>query len=385
MSYTIQQAQDELVGMAHGVNDLSKVTNLYGAMRRAASNVISKIRPKETIRVTEITNPIHDQVYEYALPSDCGKIIDIRPQVNRTGSDKFSNTFSMDFDVQKKNNTFHIKMDEGVKTIRIAKEVGKRVVVAPMDSLTEDGTWAYGGVATALALDSLFYVTGSNSFKMALASGANTLSNSTMAGKDLSDYDEVGSFFVWVYMSAPSSITSLSFIFGNDLTTNYWTSATVTTQADGTAFRTGWNLVKFDWSTATETGTVDPTDIDAYSLTITAGATISDFRVDNIVCSLGSIFDLEYYSDYLFRTSGGTWIESPTDLSDIVNLGVDSINIWLYEVQMEISQQQKGANAVFDLGFARTKLFGDGANPGLYAQYRTNHPEEFIQPKRNWY
>ena len=69
-----------------------------------------------------------------------------------------------------------------------------------------------------------------------------------MDAVDLTDYDEVSDFFTWIYFGTVP--TSVSAVWGNDLTANYWTSTAQTTQADGTAFKVGWNLLKFSWATA---------------------------------------------------------------------------------------------------------------------------------------
>jgi hypothetical protein len=164
------------------------------------------------------------------------------------------------------------------------------------------------------------------------------------------------------------------------MTTNYWQSTAQTTQADGTAFQTGWNLVKFSWAAASETGTVNEALVDSFQLYLNTTGAISDVRVDNIVVSLGSIFDIKYYGAYMFRTASGTWIRRPTVDTDRVAVDEQGFNIFAYECLIEMAQQMEGEDSNFDIGFALRALNGDGTSRdpaqrlGLYARYRKEYP-----------
>ena len=96
---------------------------------------------------------------------------------------------------------------------------------------------------------------------------------------DLEDWDEMADFIVPVYLSSVTNFTSISLLFGNDITTKYWTPTAQTTQSDGTAVKVGWNYFLFQWAGATETGTVDPATIDSFKLTIATTGAISNIRV----------------------------------------------------------------------------------------------------------
>ena len=389
MPYTISNAKDDLKGIVHGTT-LNKVTNLNQVFSRAARTVVSRIDPDETIRYSNLTNPIHDEVYNYALPSDVKgrKLIDIRPQAGRTLRDKFSNTYGMDFDLRKavEDNNAYIDWNSASKTIRIDKNVGSnRTTIAPLNAITGEGTWSVGGVASGLSVDSQYYVSGNSSLKFALANGANQLNNTTLTAIDLSTFDEVGTFFIWVYISDTSKVTSFQLLWGNDLTTNYWSSATVTAQADSTAFRAGWNLLKFEWNGATESGSVAPSAIDSVRLVINATGAVTDFRANSLVISLGYIWEIVYYSKFLFRSEAGTWSETTTSDSDIVNLDTDSYNIWLYECAILIAQQLQGNDARSDIAWFSEELYGKGDKMGLYRKYNADHPSQAIRPRTFYY
>lgn len=390
MSYTVSQLKDELTGIVHSTS-LSKVTNLDVLIARAARTVLAKIDPPDTIRIAQITNAVHDDIYDYAVPSDLKgvKIIDIRPQTGRTESDSFSQRFSAYFDKYKSEGLFNVRHNNGTKTLRLSAEIDTApTTVHNMNSLTENGTWAVAGAGTNLTLDTLNYITGSKCFNFD-ATGLSvsvSIQTTNMTALDLSTLDEIGEFFLWVYLPDTSIVTSVSLVWGNDLTANYWT-ATATTPFDYTSWQTGWNLVKFSWNGATEMGTVAPATIDSIKITITQSSTTAetDYRADYLICSAGEIYEMEYYSENLFRTSGGTWQAAIDDDTNIINLDEDDYNILVFECGVAISQQVQGANAVFDKNFFNEELFGAPIkNPpkiGLYQKYRADHPSQAIKPQ----
>lgn len=389
---TISQLKNHLEAMLHG-GSVNKVKNFYELCWRAAGNLLLQIDPAETRRITNLTNAIHDDYYNYSLPSDVkgNKIIDIRPQVSRQTSEQFRQKFGEEFDLRKavEDDIFATKHDDGSKSIRISKDISPGpTTVNSCNSLTTNGTWAADGTyASNLTLDTLYYVSGSASLNFDLASDGSTgyIENTTMTAVDLTDHDEVGWFFAHVYFPDASIITNVILDWGNDLTTNYW-SRTATTQYDGTSFRDGWNVIGFNWHGATETGTVAPATIDSLKVTITYDGTAeTDIRVDNITCSVGEIMEIEYYSKYLFRDSDGTWLELPSDDTDIINLDTDSNDIFIYECLMEIAQQTQGEDMRADFEFARWKLYGDAKNMGLYHLYKTQWPPEAIKASDIYY
>ena len=72
------------------------ITN-YSVYKEAASNLLSKIDPYETVRHTRFN--VFQDILDYAAPDDLKgkKIIDPRPQDNRAGEDYYQ-TFTKEFD-----------------------------------------------------------------------------------------------------------------------------------------------------------------------------------------------------------------------------------------------------------------------------------------------
>lgn len=355
MSYTISDLKTDAENHLHGTT-LNKVPGVLNLIYEAGRNVINQIDPRETKRIQQITNALYDKIYDYTVPADLKgtKVVDIRPQAGQEVSDEFQQWYLSEFQQYKERSSgiFAIKDNSGTKTIKIAKVLTQGVTLNSLDSLTANGTWAASNNAINLAVDTVYKLAGSASLKFGVsASGTDaTITNSTFTEVDLSVYEDVGSLFTWVYLSDPDEVTNVKLTWGSDAS-NTW-DQTVTTTQDGLTFQTGWNLLRFAWDGANETGSPDSSAVDYLQVNLTYnGTAITTVRVDNIVARLPEIFEIEYYSKYLFQNSSGTWIEEPTDDSDIINLDTESYNLLLYEFLTLVSQVTQGEDARFDFDF----------------------------------
>lgn len=360
----------------HG-GSLNKVRNVEMLLERSANTLLSEIDPIDTVRIAPLSSTIYDDVYNYALPSDFKKIIDLYPQDDRTGLDKSGRRLAEKFDLTKSltEKTISIEGSEGSKILRVNWRSRQGKTLHQMNSLTDNGTWSAVGTATGLKANTIFKVSGSASIEWDLVTTGDGIQNTTMDAVDLTDYDEVSDFFTWIYFGTVP--TSVSAVWGNDLTANYWTSTAQTTQADGTAFKVGWNLLKFSWATATETGTVAPATIDSFKITVASSAQ-NNIRIDNIICAIGRNFDIKYYSKYLLKNTAGTWISRTTTDEDIVVLDNDAIQIYHLQNLIQAAQQLEGSDSTFDVNWAKKELFGEDLTnrSGLYAKYRSEHPSQ---------
>lgn len=374
--FTVQQVDSHLIGLSHG-GTLNKVRNKYQMYERAASKFLLKNKPSTSIRLGALSSTIHDDVYNYPLPSDFGQIIDLLPQDSRNSWDTVYRAYAGRFDLEKatKDKTVSIEGSEGTKIIRINWRSSTPQTVHTMDSLTANGTWSAVASATGLSATTLFKVSGSAAIEFNIVVTGDGIQNTTMDAVDLTDEDEIADFFVWIYFGTVP--TSISARWGNDLTTNYWSSTAQTTQADGTALRVGWNLIKFPWSTATETGTVDPATIDSFRITVASSAQ-NNVRVDNITCSIGRNFDMKYYSKFLFRSSAGTWLSIPTSDDDSVVIDNDGLPLLLFELLKDMAHQMEGSDSAFDITYARQEL------EELYPHFRAENPNQSKKPITNY-
>ena len=370
----VQDFKDNLSGMLHG-GTLKKVRNVEGAMERAANTMLSKIDPIDTMRTVSLSSTVHDDVYNYSLPSDYKKIIDLYPQARRGLLDSANRNFVERFDLRKKltDKTISIEGSEGSKVIRINWRTRRPKTLNECDSTTANGTWSVVGTASNLSTDTINYVSGGGALKFDVATTGDGIQNTTMNEVDLTDEDEVGDVFIRFYIKNSAdlaNLNSISAIWGNNFTTKYWTGVAQTAQADGTAFKVGWNEVSIPWSTATETGTVTPATSNSLKVTFNVDAAISDIRVDNITCSIGSNFDIKYYSKFILKNTAGTWITKTTSGDDTIVLDSDAIQIYQLEVLKACAHQVEGQDSTFDLNYATAEL------DVLYKRYKVQYPSQ---------
>jgi len=370
MSFTIGQIKEHLTGMGHG-GTLNKVRNIEAMFERSISKFLLKAKPIETIRTTPLASAVHDRVYDYALPSDFNVLIDLFPQANRTSWDYAYRAPNGQFNLNKaiEDKVVAIDGNNGSKIIRINWAKRAPQVLHTMDSVTANGTWSAVGSATGIVADSITKYSGRASIKFNLVASGGGIQNTTMDSVDLTDADEVADIFVPVYLGSDyANATSVTLTWGNNLTTAYWTSVAQTTQADGTAFQRGWNLVKFPWSSATETGTVDPATIDSAKITLATTSALDNVRVDNILVSIGTDFDIKYYSKYIIQNTSGTLVSRTGSDDDLVLIDNDTLPVFLFECLKDMAHQMEGTDSAFDINYAEKEL------AMLYPMYRAINP-----------
>lgn len=387
MSYLISDLKNEIEPKLHDTT-LDKLSgSFYDKAYEAARRVIARIDPEETIRTVQITNAIYDKVYSYITPTDLkGKsIVALRPQVNNSVRNNFSQMYTEDFDMKKYNNTFSIRNNSGIKTIEISKSVTAGILFNECDSTTDGGTWVVGGNASNLSVDTNNKVSGGGSLKFDLAAaGTSGYAEATaITSIDATNYYNTGAMFMWVYIptsAAVTAITSFTARFGSD-SSNYYTTSAVTSASDATTFKVGWNLIRFDWTNLTATGSPDYSALTYFRITIAYSSTpaIPSMRIDSITFKLGEIYEMDYYSKYLFKTTAGTWIERPTTDDDIINLDTDSYNLVVYELASIICQELQNENSQIDLQYWEKKRLEEWVN------YMRNHKTQKIQPQSAYY
>lgn len=388
---TWADVKQNLAGMMHGTT-LNRVRNIEMAAERAQNALLSRIDPIDTQREAALANVVHDDIYNYPLASDYKKLIDLYPQDDRKSTDSALRVYPERFSLQSliRNKQVTIESREGTKFIRINWRSRQGKVAHTMNSLTANGTWSTVGGAANIVLDKLFKISGSASIRFNLVTTGDGLQNSGLTALDLSDWDEQADWFIWLYFPSVSALISVTARWGNSASV-YWQSEAQTAQADGTAFKVGWNLIRFPWTSATETGTVDPNEIDFFRFTIAATAAISNIRADNILVSLGRNFDIKYYSQFIFKNSAGTFISRPTADDDEVVLTGTALQCFFMELLKAAAQQAEGEDSAFDITFANLELRGDPASPdpiqrmGLYAKHRAEYPSAAKSASTMWF
>ena len=389
MSYSVADLKNELTGTLHGTT-LNQIVGLDVLINRAARKLLADCDPIETIRIQALTSPIFDRVYDYAIPDDLkgDRVIDIRPQVNRTVMDRFLQTYNEPFDAYKGDApgqpAFTIQYNTGVKSIRIEKALPFGLLVNGATAVTGDnGTWVGGGTATNLQTDYINFVYAGSSVEWDLTAStdpSNTyIENSTMDSIDLSVQFEQGSMFLYVYLPSPNNVYSCTLRWGSS-SADYW-ERTVTTTQFGNVFQQGWNLLQFQWHNATVVGSPDESNVTYLRFgASTNGAIDYGYHLNDIICQLGTIYQIEYYSKFLFRDADtGAFQENVTDDSNLINLDTDSFNLLFDQVAYLCAQQVQGADSTFDAGYWQNMYTTD------LARYVAKIKSQVLKPTLKYY
>lgn len=368
---------------SHG--KFSQVQDRQVIVNRAVRSVLADMDLRSTKRKSTLSPNLFSDVYDYTAPSDIKgeKIIDLRKQVNRPKFEKWSLVDEAEFDRTKNQYKVAIRDENFSKLLRVSGGSSKSKTLHDCESLTANGTWAAAGDASNLTLDNDNYISGGGALNFDMAAGGATgyveLTGANQV--DLSDYDEKGSIFVWVYVPDYSdaegdTVTNFILRWGND-SSNYW-SRTVTTNNEGVTFYDGWNLLRFDWNGATETGTVTPSTIDYLRLTVTKSTSLAadtDWRVDSFIARIGDIYDMVYYTKYGWQNSSGTYIEESSASTDLLLGDTDEIEGIVHKASELSAQELKDWDDV---------KYYQGNYQDWKRKYESNYPSEALKKTRNY-
>lgn len=395
------QLESDIAGMLKGTG-IREVKNLNDVAFSASSRMSGRIDTQETIRTATLSTPFYDNVNDYPLMTDYKRMIDIRPQANRTqqpGRSMYGETAPRQFLANLNPDTYSIRWNSGVRTLRAqVLPSGNVATMDTFDGPSSNGLWVASDDAGNLYTEPLNFIQGNGSLGLDLsgATGVGTIINSTAAVADLSQYryEDASMIYVWIPLGSSARFTSFSLLRGSDA--GNYVKASVTTKADGTAFTDGWNFLQFNWLNAAKTGTPDNTKntYRQFQMNYSAGAVITGFLIDAWTNSLGNLYEAEYYSEYMFRTATGTWIPRPTQPTDIICVGPLSYEILKAEMMITITKNiRTGSVQSQELTDYRTILNGQPPNKyikdpqyrGLYADYVNKFPSSAIATTTRYY
>ena len=225
-------------------------------------------------------------------------------------------------------------LDYNMKTLMVSgiEDINTQMI-HNCNTYNGDGTWtADSSQITAAATETDNYVegTGAVGFTMATAACAGgTLTCDGFTAVDISAYED-HSVYMWVYIPMATGLTSFTLKWGSSSSAYF--SRTVTKTHDGVSFFVGWNLLRFPWADATETGTVDEENVDYLQLTVIKGATntgTTGWIMDRILTQKDSEFDVIYYSDHAWQNSSGVDLRESTDNTDLLNADITEYNLYV--------------------------------------------------------
>ena len=377
-------AKSELEGVLHGTSN-SQITGLNGVFNRAARQVLLDLDPQETIRYAPVF-PLYDEVYDYVCPADLkgNKVIDIRPNGARQLRDRFDQSYSQDFDRFKGytfQDNFNVDFNSGVKTIKIdAPSINKGVTISNADGVSTNGTFIASGTASNISTDTINYIGGSGSVSFDIATGTGIITDQTLGEVDLSAHENQSNVFFDIFLPTASLFSSITIKWGSSASA-YW-ERTLTTNQEGTAFQDGWNLMSAQWFGATKVGSPDSTKVNylQVSYVYTGTPTMPGVKLNYVVSRLGTYYEIEYYSKFLFRDSiTGAFQETVTNDSNLINLDTETYNIFFYQLGFLCVQQMLGQDAAYD-----TQIFLQKYNEAVQ-KYKTMYKSQVQKPKTMYY
>jgi len=252
-----------------------------------------------------------------------------------------------------------------------------KTTIAGLDTLSSGGgTWGEFGDVTSgkVYKDSSNFVEGSGSIRFDInAAGGTTagIVNTALNSSDMSVYFSQNGFgYVYTYLTSATDITNFILRLGSS--DSAYNTMTATSQADGTAFVGGWNLIEFDLSATVLTSTPDNAAVTYSALYMTkAAGKISEvaYRFDYLVLRRGQVNNLYYYSEYGWQTTAGVYLANSTTGSDVLNAGQEEYEVILAKcaelASDEVDEDRSGEK------YARRYLM-------LKSAYEKGHPSESL-------
>ena len=295
-----------------------------------ANEVVREVRNDVAIRSAKrkmsLTPHLFPQIYQYAVPSDLFdyKIIDIPAQA-KDYDDNFTLVPVEQFNNRPNSGEIAIDDYNGQRVLLINSDIpSTQQMISELDSLNSGGgTWEIVGGATNLAADGDDYIKGAGSLSFDLSAASETtagIKNTDINEFDITDFLGGNSaVFVWAKLNSATNVTNFILEIGTD-DSNYY-SKTITLKHDGNAFEAGWNLLRFDLTNLTETGTVTKTSINFASVYMTKDTgkiSETDYKFDWLTILKGVRHNITYYSKYGWQSSAGVYKQLTDDSLDLL-------------------------------------------------------------------
>ncbi len=368
--YTVGALRIDIDSNLHA-GGTSGLQDFYRTVDKGRRAMIGKVRPEELIRKGYIEQAFYPDVERYAVMEDLkySDIIDLNLLAGYRNVDTMNYPLEVVYRRrfnQKRggsNNIVNIGYENGVKYARIFRPLkGGRVgannslpnaphfqVINKCDSLSDNGTWNIGGNVVNLRLDELNHVIGHASLVFDINNSSTTgfIENFTMTPVNLSTFLQRGATFAWLDLPIPKELLSVKLTLGSNagnLLTDLYTS-TVNQPHDNNAFTTGWNLLKYMMNSLTVVGTPNPDAILYVRFDFTTtGQPIPNCHLDNIICRMGSVYEMTYNSSYIFMDAfTGAWKKVPTANSDIIVAEEDTYQLLMKESTLAAQQELYGS------------------------------------------
>jgi hypothetical protein len=385
--YTVAEFKDSVAGLLAGT-DLDNVTNLDSAIQRAVRNMLQQVDIPDVMETQAYT--LYDGVSEYLAPTNIfgGALVDMRRQGD--GGDFTDYTYKKYISEWNRErmflpNGFSVAFDhrKGVGIARISSPSPTPRIT--LDMCSSATGWTAGGDAINLLVADTVYYKQPSSLRFNLsAAGSNGYVEKAIARQDMTKYEGVGVVFVAARIPNATAITSIGVRLGSSSAAYFDVSNTAGFLG---AWKVGeWTIIALDLASATETGTVDITNVDYLRVYVDYdGNALSNVYIGGVWVSLPTPCEMLFYSSAIFLDSNGALSKTITSDNDQIVLNDAAYTLLEYETALTCLLQNGGGIAE---GLGQTyhlKLHGDGKDLGLYSLYRADNPSEEVRQVGNWY
>lgn len=339
MSYQYTRSQ-LLSDVNEGIhNKIGMIANQGDFANRIVRLVLKDIALRANKRKVDLTPDIFPEINTYACPADlhANRIIDIPALAKaQDRDDNFNLVPATQFDQDPRYSDIAIDEYNGVRTLKLKSHItSDQNLISELDSLTSGGgTWEAYGDAENLQADSDDYIKGAGSVSFDIDSSGGTTAGIKNTGLDIWDITNFlgghGAAFAWSRINNVTNLTSFTLHLGSD-ESNYY-SKTITARHDGTDFVSGFNLLRFDLTSLTETGTVDKDAMKYAALFMNKDAakvSETDYGFDWLTVMNGVRHQVHFYSKYGWQNTSGTYIEKSTDASDYLVADTDEYELFV--------------------------------------------------------
>lgn len=304
-----------------------------------AREVNTDIDMRANIRKGTLTPKLFNGIYQYTAMSDIKDqaIIDVPAQVKRDNGEWFLTTPEQFYRQREQNNNM-IAIDSfnGVQQLLLAKIFDdENSIISELDSLTSGGgTWEAFGDGENLTADNDDFVKGAGSINFDISSAGGTtagIKNDALNSFDITEFMKGnGAAFVWAKLTSATDITNFILRLGQDSSNYYY--KTITAAHDGTAFKEGWQLLRFDLTSLSSSGSPAQTALKHAAIFMTKATgkvSETDYRFDWLVLKRGQIFETKYYSKFPWVSSAGAYKENSTDDADLIVADSTEYNLYI--------------------------------------------------------
>lgn len=388
--HTVGQLKDSVAGLLTGTN-LNNVTNLNGAIERAARILVQQADVPEASGIQPIT--LYSGVYYYSAPSSIfgGAINMIRRQGAANSPLDYNYKVPLEQFTRTKKllpNGYMMALEfkNGTPILGISSPIPyPKVVIDPMNQIGESpNEWTAGGSASGLVVDATNYYEQPASLRFALTgSSTGTLTKTLENPLQMDNYQGVGVAFLAIQIpsgTTPSTITSIALRLGSG--SGDYNQVSATQGFLGAWIAGDWLLVALDFASASTTGTPDWDAIDYVQVRIAHSATVSNFRVGYLWMALPSPNEILFQSAAIFMAENQNPSQTITDDDDEIILNDAAYTLLEYEAARTIAQQNAGGVVTNLLQWLTGLLYGED---GLYNKYRADNPSAELRTVGSWY